>query len=313
MRSLEKLKQASIKFKNKFTYDMLGNWKTTDKIKITCPDHGSSLQEIRVHCRSLHGCYKCAEESTSQLQQKSQETYIKQANLLHNNKYSYNKTVYKGDSKKLKITCPMHGDFTTQAGSHIGKQKCGCPTCGNISSKKKQSKPVELFASTANLPDNIILDYSTYISMKTPIKAYCTYHGKFVSTPQTLVKSKVGCPKCATTLRGWRQSLYKSMPTTIYVVKLKGSELYKIGITKTCNVLSRYAKKESTYIESILYQLTILDGAIAWSIEKEILRVNAKYKYKGPQIFKYTGNTEILTKDPTASLIKEINDRLLYI
>ena len=63
-------------------------------------------------------------------------------NKTHSNKYSYDKSVFINTKTKITITCPIHGDFSQTAGSHIGKDLCGCPTCGTINTREKQRLPI---------------------------------------------------------------------------------------------------------------------------------------------------------------------------
>lgn len=59
----------------------------------------------------------------------SWEEIIKKANLVHNNKYTYDHFEYKNLKSVSYITCPIHGDFLQKLRVHI-KDRCGCPLCG---------------------------------------------------------------------------------------------------------------------------------------------------------------------------------------
>lgn len=56
------------------------------------------------------------------------ESFIKRSINTHNNKYSYDRTVFNGLKCEVTITCPVHGDFVRPAGTHL-YQKRGCPKC----------------------------------------------------------------------------------------------------------------------------------------------------------------------------------------
>lgn len=58
---------------------------------------------------------------------KERDTFITQANEVHNNKYSYDNVVYMGTDKPVTITCPEHGDFRQTPHHHLQGQ--GCPSC----------------------------------------------------------------------------------------------------------------------------------------------------------------------------------------
>ena len=127
MKITQKLEEATIKFNNKFTYMLKDACKVTDKIVVICPYHGEFTQEVRVHLRSKHGCPECANKAASKLQAKTTEQFIKEAKIKHNNKYTYNYTFYTGDTNKVTITCPIHGDFEQAPYHHLRNR--GCPSC----------------------------------------------------------------------------------------------------------------------------------------------------------------------------------------
>lgn len=73
------------------------------------------------------------------------ECFIKKANKIHHNKYSYDKVEYISDKYKVIITCPEHGDFMQIPSSHfVGS---GCPKCGI--EKIKINRPTNGFSRTS--------------------------------------------------------------------------------------------------------------------------------------------------------------------
>ena len=58
------------------------------------------------------------------------EEFIAKAKQVHDNKYDYSKTKYNHSTDKVKIICPIHGEFEQQASVHLFGH--GCPKCGNI-------------------------------------------------------------------------------------------------------------------------------------------------------------------------------------
>lgn len=310
---LQKLNQAYIKFNRKFTYDMLQAKRVIDKVKITCPIHGDFEQELRVHLRSDHGCPKCGRAYVSKIQQKTQEQYIAEARRVHNDKYDYTLTVYNGDCNKITIVCPIHGTFTQQAGSHIGKSKCGCKKCATSASAEKQKLSLAEVLRRIKVPDHIHVDATSYTGRTSRMSCVCDYHGEFLQLPEIVFKgTSAVCPICAKQLRGWNRSLYKDSPTTVYLLLLTNG-LYKLGITKSCSIGARYSKNDQKLIQAVLFQTTIFNGEIAWNIEKQVLREMKNYRYKGAQIFKDTGNTEIFTANPIQILTKVINEQLFSV
>ena len=47
------------------------------------------------------------------MKEKNQETlrFIEKGSRFHNNKFNYEKTVYKGSAQPIIVTCPIHGDY----------------------------------------------------------------------------------------------------------------------------------------------------------------------------------------------------------
>lgn len=116
---------------NKYDYSKTDYIKSSEKIKIICPEHGMFLQTPNSHL-SGKGCKLCGRERTKN----SLNDIIKKANEIHNNKYDYSLVIYKNMNTKVKIVCPMHGIFEQSFHAHIisGQE---CPKCAN---KKGGSK-----------------------------------------------------------------------------------------------------------------------------------------------------------------------------
>ena len=100
------------------------------KVCIICKEHGEFWQEARMHLSGC-GCPICAGR-------KKMRTYdfIKKARSVHGDRYDYSKAEYKGNTEKVCIICPEHGEFLQQASNHL--KGAGCPKCGFITSSSKQ-------------------------------------------------------------------------------------------------------------------------------------------------------------------------------
>lgn len=64
--------------------------------------------------------------------------FIKKARNIHGDKYDYSKSIYVHDHTKLKITCPLHGDFEQLPTNHLAGQ--GCYYCGRESMKLNRAQ-----------------------------------------------------------------------------------------------------------------------------------------------------------------------------
>jgi len=52
--------------------------------------------------------------------------FVEESNIIHDNKYNYSKTIYTLSTKKVIITCPLHGDFSQLPSRHLVS---GCSKC----------------------------------------------------------------------------------------------------------------------------------------------------------------------------------------
>jgi len=107
---------------NFYSYDNVIYEKMLSKVSITCPAHGDFWQTPADHLYA-HGCPKCKGEKSSCKWDDIIVAFKKQ----HNNYYQYDKNTYIRDSVKMKMTCPVHGEFWQKPGAH--KRGSGCKKC----------------------------------------------------------------------------------------------------------------------------------------------------------------------------------------
>jgi hypothetical protein len=62
---------------------------------------------------------------------KTTTEFIRDAKLVHGNKYNYSKTEYRGHRVKVEIICPRHGSFWQRPDVHVS-QKSECPRCRGL-------------------------------------------------------------------------------------------------------------------------------------------------------------------------------------
>lgn len=115
------------KYGDKYRYDVSNFKSYTEPIKIVCPEHGEFECSFSNHLASITGCPKCGREQANKSESYTLEEFIKRSKEVHNNKYSYYRSVYFGSSVKTIITCPEHGDFEQTPANHLSGQ--GCPKC----------------------------------------------------------------------------------------------------------------------------------------------------------------------------------------
>jgi very-short-patch-repair endonuclease len=155
-------------------------------------------------CPSGHlqgnGCNNCVDRGGTQ--RYDNEIFIKKAEEIHGNTYSYLKVNYINSQTKVIITCKRHGDFEQNPSSHVGG--CGCPICSGVYKKTTID-----FINESNKIHKNIYDYSKvdYVGCKQKVIITCLLHGDFEQTPDSHIQG-VGCPFCKNKTEG---KLYKKV------------------------------------------------------------------------------------------------------
>lgn len=121
---IEFINASNIIHNNKYDYSKVNYINARTKVKIICPNHGVFEQDPNTHTCLKHGCPRCKGQN------KTTEDFINESNIIHNNKYCYDLTLYVKTTKNVKIICADHGVFEQTPHSHL--KGCGCPVC-NIS------------------------------------------------------------------------------------------------------------------------------------------------------------------------------------
>lgn len=103
------------------------------KMSIICPIHGEFKQTPHTHL-SGGGCKKCSNERQQNEKAKSFEDFVKEANQIHDCKYTYIPPYVNKDTL-IEIICPMHGSFRQMPKIHL--KGCGCPKCKSSHLEKR--------------------------------------------------------------------------------------------------------------------------------------------------------------------------------
>lgn len=132
--------------------------------------------------------------------------FILESIAIHGTKYDYEKSVYERANSPIVITCPIHGDFTQKANSHLKGH--GCWKCSCIERGVKRTFTKEFFSEKSTLVHGDKYDYSDvkYVDSRTNVSIICKKHGVFSQNPTNHMMGQ-GCPLCG---RDFLASLYKS-------------------------------------------------------------------------------------------------------
>lgn len=114
--------------------------KMNGKIVVKCPEHGAFTISANHHYYRKQGCGLCEAESKKQRilnyrhlssQAKINNTavdFFERCNAAHDGKYAYPDQEYRGAKEKIRINCPVHGEFMQAAWAHLSGK--GCFECG---------------------------------------------------------------------------------------------------------------------------------------------------------------------------------------
>ena len=189
---IEKAKQIH---GDKYDYSKVDYVNARTKVCIICPEHGEFWQTPDKHLNRKQGCNECAKAIRAEKRRLTLESFIKQSNLKHNNKYDYSKVVYINSRTKVCIICPEHGEFWQAPANHLCGQ--GCPMCKNVSISERSKDTKETFIEKCKKKYGDIYDYSkvNYKNTKTPVCIICHKHGEFFVKPNDFLQ-KTECPQC---------------------------------------------------------------------------------------------------------------------
>lgn len=141
------LKEARAIHGDKYMYYEDTYTTTHNKMKMKCSICGTEFEQTpNKHVGKEHnGCPNCARKLVGLKCRKTYEKFLEQANLIHGDKYSYHDD-YINAHTKMRMTCPIHGDFYQRPYDHIFGKK-GCPKC----SESHLEREVRLFLEENNI------------------------------------------------------------------------------------------------------------------------------------------------------------------
>jgi len=174
---------------DKYDYSKVNYINNRTAVVIGCPIHGDFDKRPDKHLIG-QGCPKCSAGP-----KRTTEDFIREAEAKHGKKYSYGKTDYKGVTKHVIITCPVHGDFKQLPSSHLAG--FGCARCGRDKAANNTSMGRDGFIERANKVHNNKYDYSKLIFKSVAHKGtiICPIHGEFEQRLDGHLEGR-GCSKC---------------------------------------------------------------------------------------------------------------------
>ena len=292
---------------NKYDYSITEYCGSHKKVKIVCPKHGLFSQRASTHLEG-RGCPSCAtEKHANNLREHRRNShikdiFIKRAIDVHGLKYDYSQVEYKNVHTKVKIICPVHGEFKQTPSKHI-YSKCGCPNCAtHIVKIEKQKLFAEKFKEKAIAIHGQKYDYDdvNYVHARSKVTIHCPKHGLFKQTPNSHLNGH-GCPRCSQIgfiNKQWfnNHPEFRDVDSLLYCIKCstKNETFIKIGITTRS--LSERLDDEINH----LYNTEIIDVlrmSLLQSFCIEQLIVNALQDLAFNPSQNFSGKTECFKDD----------------
>ena len=187
---------------NKFDFTLTEYINTAKCLKVKCIKHNYIITKnpTSFFDKYKYPCNICHRENVPLVEIKSTEEFIQEAIKVHGeNKYNYDKAVYKNKTGKVNIICnECNNEFKQAVNCHLDKN--GCPICARKSIIKKNTSNTESFIEKAIKIHNDLYDYSLveYTTSEGIIKIICKKegHGVFEQSAGHHLQGQ-GCKKCA--------------------------------------------------------------------------------------------------------------------
>ena len=173
--------------------------KGTDYVDIICSEGHLWNVKFQAHCYR-DGCPVCYNLRRGETLRYTQEEWIAKAQEKFAHKYDYSKVNYTGSYDSITISCPDHGEFTTNPAFHL-HSSAGCSKCGDIEGGLKIRATQEHFITKAKAIHGEKYDYSkvNYVRNRDKVIIICPKHGEFEVQAQdhTTHDGGGGCKYCS--------------------------------------------------------------------------------------------------------------------
>ena len=219
----EFIKRSNQLYKNKYDYSKVHYKNVHSKVTIICPIHGEFQQSPNNHQRG-NECMNCTGTVKITL-----ESFLERSKKHHGEKYDYSKVRIDekvNNQSKLKIICPIHGEFKQRMMTHVKGR--GCEECSFKLISERQSFSKEDFVEKSRKihGDTYNYDKVDYKTMVIDVIIICKEHGEFKQQP-FIHSVGSGCPLCS----DYGFHIDKKSIFYIRKITLNGKVGLKYGIT----------------------------------------------------------------------------------
>lgn len=247
--------KARAKHGNRYDYSKVIYVGAREKVIIICAEHGDFEQMANSHLNGS-GCARCSGRYTH-----TAATFKAKAESVHDGRYTYVKSEYRGNRVPVTITCIIHGDFEQKPMDHLAGN--GCFECGRITRSVKLVDSVETFIEKAKLVHGDKYDYSkvVYVNSNVKVLIICPTHGMFSKAPSKHIVGQ-GCPRCP--------NRYDE-PSNLYIMT-NGLDQVKIGFSMDINRRLENVNRNQPFTAEVLRTWTLRDTPAAREAEQQIHR-----------------------------------------
>ena len=179
---------------NDLIYDESSFNGSHQKVRIICPKHEEFWQIAKDHMNG-QGCPICGREKGGLKRRSNTEKFISSFKELYGDKLDLSKFVYTKSNIKSTVICPIHGEFEATPNNLLRGR--GCPICGNINKKVKQTISEQVFNERMEkiYGDSLTYNFSNYSNFGEKMEFVCSKHGSFEALPLNVLHGH-GCPIC---------------------------------------------------------------------------------------------------------------------
>jgi hypothetical protein len=182
-----------------FDYSLVPeNVRGNDRVDIICSEGHQWNVMFQGHCYR-DGCIECYNLRRGETLRYTQEEWIAKAQEKFVHKYDYSKVNYTGSYDSITISCPDHGEFTTNPAVHL-HSLIGCSKCADIEIGLKQRLTQDQVIAKARAIHGDKYDYSkvNYTTTQNKITIICPDHGEFEMQANEHINSdQSGCVFCS--------------------------------------------------------------------------------------------------------------------
>ncbi len=201
--------------------------------EMECYTHGKFTKKL---CNSFGYqklCPKCSKDVTKArnlIGGWSYTEFVKEANLVHNEVYSYTEIEIHSLNQNIEIICATHGKFTQLANTHL--LGSGCKICGKNRQKQLIAMTPSQFIKRANVVHNNKYNYSqlNFRNVNERGTITCPIHGDFNQMLHSHLEG-YGCKECGVGLR--TKSNTKTFDEYVQIANEKHDFKYKYEIVNS--------------------------------------------------------------------------------